>query len=222
MLKLRVVAAVSSALIAAAPLTAWAADLIPYSGGQYNSTTYSFTAAADGDLIAYFVGGSGAGITNELGLMVNGVLAPISGLNNHTSSVGDFLNFGHVNAGDTLVFVLHNLSDSKDAFSDASLNAAYDDPSYTGGHNHIYSTAYTATDPLFGGGVPAGIYAGFEDLGFPNSDFNYDDESFVFTNVAAVATAVPEAATWAMMLLGFFGLGATLRDARRKAALPGW
>jgi hypothetical protein len=32
-------------------------------------------------------------------------------------------------------------------------------------------------------------------------------------------TQVPEPATWAMLLLGFFGVGSALRGARRKAAL---
>jgi hypothetical protein len=52
----------------------------------------------------------------------------------------------------------------------------------------------------------------FEDLQFPNSDFNYNDESFVFTNVGATTHGgVPEPAAWALMLLGFGGVGAVLR-----------
>lgn len=33
-----------------------------------------------------------------------------------------------------------------------------------------------------------------------------------------VYSAVPEPATWAMLILGFFGIGATLRSSRRKVA----
>lgn len=50
--------------------------------------------------------------------------------------------------------------------------------------------------------------------------------SFEFDNIGAAALqsvidqgAVPEPATWAMMLTGFFGLGAALRGSRRRAAL---
>jgi hypothetical protein len=38
------------------------------------------------------------------------------------------------------------------------------------------------------------------------------DVTFVFTNVSAV----PEPATWGMMLLGFVGLGFAFRQSRRK------
>jgi hypothetical protein len=35
-----------------------------------------------------------------------------------------------------------------------------------------------------------------------------------------IATAIPEPATWAMMLAGFFGLGAVLRGDRRRRTVP--
>lgn len=205
------------ALISAAASAAHAADAIPYpNSGSYNTTTYSFTATATGDVIAYFIGGSGAGFENQMGLLDNGVLTSAGfGLDNHSSAVGDSFNLGSVNAGDTLVFVLHNLSLGADAFSDPSLNAAYDSPGETLGHNHIYSTGYTA-DPTIAS-VPVGTYVAFEDLPFPGADFNYNDESFVFTN-ATVGPGVPEPSTWAMMLMGLGGLGAVVRGARRRQA----
>ena len=193
------------------------ADPIPYpSAGLYNPTTYSFTAAADGDVVAYIVGGFSAGFTNELGLLVNGVLASAGyGLNNHTSALGDSFNFGAVSAGDTLVFVLHNLSLGADAFSDPALNIAYDGPGATE-HNHIYSTAYTATSPLFPG-VPVGTYVAFEDIPISTGpDFNYDDESFVFTNVSATAV-VPEPGPLALLGLGL-GCLAAIRARRSRSA----
>lgn len=169
-----------------------AADPIPYpNSGTYNPVTYSFTAASTGDVVAYFIGGAGAGYTNEMGLLVNGVQTPAGfGLNNHASSVGDSFDLGTVNAGDSLVFILNNLSLGMKAYSDPSMNLAYDAVGQTE-HNHIYSTPYTATSPLFGT-VPAGAYVAFEDIPFPGADFNYDDESFVFTNVGTTTGAVPE------------------------------
>jgi hypothetical protein len=193
------------------------ADPIPYPGsGAYNPTTYSFTAAADGDVIAYIVGGFGAGFTNELGLLINGVLSPAGfGLNNHSTVVGDSFNLGHANAGDTLVFVLHNLTVGADAYSDPAMNAAYDDAGVTG-HNHIYSTAYTGTSPVFAG-VPVGTYVAFEDLPFPDADFNYDDESFVFTNERVTASVVPEPGALALLGLGL-GCLAAIRTRRTDPA----
>lgn len=176
-----------------------AADAIPYpNSGTYNPITYSFTAATTGNVVAYFIGGAGAGYTDEMGLMVNGVQSGAGfGLNNHASSVGDSFDLGPVTAGDSLVFILDNLSVGQKAYSDPSMNVAYDAAGETG-HNHIYSTAYTATSPLFGS-VPAGAYVAFEDLQFPNSDFNYDDESFVFTNVGTTSSAVPEPGTLGLL-----------------------
>src|SRR6266566_6552979 len=82
------------------------ADIIPYgSVGTPNPVTYSFTAAAAGDIVAYFAG-STAGFVNDLGLLVNGVDTGIYGLDNHASAIGQSLNFGAVNAGDVLTFVL--------------------------------------------------------------------------------------------------------------------
>jgi hypothetical protein len=206
-------AALATVLIGAAG--AASADAIPYpNSGSYNATTYSFTAAASGDVVAYFAG-SGAGFSNDLGLEINGVLTGGFGLNDHSSFIGQSLDFGHANAGDVLTFVMRNNSLTKFAYSDASLNATYDDPSWTGGHNHIYSTAYTATSPVFLG-IPVGIYVGFEDLPFPGSDFNYFDESFVFTNVAAHGS-VPEPTAWALMLVGLGAMGVTLRRRRASA-----
>ena len=145
----KIVAALSvtaSLLVAAA---AQAAPL-PYGNpGTQNKTTYTFNAAADGDLIAYFAGSS-AGYTNEIGLLVNGVDTGIYGLNDHTSAYGDSLNFGTVKKGDALVFVLKVLNPSNVGpwYSQPNLNSD--------GANHIFSAAY-AGDGL----VPAGTYVAF-------------------------------------------------------------
>ena len=219
MSKLRALTGIAIAACLAAGSVS-AADAIPYpASGAYNPVTYSFFAAADGDIIAYIVGGFGAGYENELGLLVNGVQQSDFALNNHTSAAGDSFNFGSVFAGDELVFVLHNIGVG-DAYSDPSLNAAYDSlfNAYSGPHNHIYSTNYTA-DPGIAG-VPLGTYVAFEDIPFGDgADYNYDDESFVFTNTRAIVGAgVPEPSTWALLIAGFGLAGAGLRNRRRAVA----
>ena len=130
-----------------------------------------------------------------------------------TASLGDALNFGAAVLGDTLTFVLKNITLGMSAYSDPSLNGGYDSVGQNL-HNHIYSTDYTGTGPVFPG-VPVGTYVAFEDLPFPGADFNYDDESFVFSNVKG--TSVPEPA--ALLLFGA-GLSILAMRIRRAKASP--
>lgn len=186
-----------------------AVDAIPYpTPGVENPVTYVFTAAATGHIVAYFAG-STAAFTNTLGLRVNGVDTGIYGLNNHTTPLGTALDFGPVTAGDVLTFVMHNVSPGLgDLFSDPSLNGPYDGGV---GHKHVYSTPYSGTGPVIDS-IPVGTFVSFEDLPAPNPpDWNYNDEDFVFTNVA---TTVPvPAAVWAGLIL--FALMIGWRLARR-------
>jgi len=193
--------AAAFALAIAAPVMA---APLPYdTPGVENTTQYAFVAAATGDVTAYFAG-SDAGYTNVITLLVNGVDTGIVGLNNHTSAYGQMLNFGAVKAGDSLVFKLINLNENPVGpfYSDSALNA--------GGYNHIYSSAY-AGDSL----IPKGIFVGFEDL--PNGgDFDYNDERFVFVNVADV-TDVPEPASIALLLAGVAGIAASRKQRARQS-----
>jgi hypothetical protein len=195
------------------------ADPIPYPNvGTPNPVTYTFTAASTGDVIAYFAG-SGAAFDNQLGLLVNGVQTPEGfGLDNHTSFLGQSFNLGHANAGDTLVFILHNLSLGKDAYSDPALNIPYDTDG-SRGHNHVYSTPYTATSPIIDS-IPVGLYVAFEDLPFPGSDFNYHDEDFVFVNVQ-IGAPVPEPAALLLAGVGVAGLCGYAWRRRRTAEARG-
>jgi hypothetical protein len=171
---------------------------IPYpDSGTENPVTYTFNATASGDLVGYFAG-SGAAYTEQVGLLDNGVMTSGGfGLNNKTSVVGSSFDFGPVTAGDTLVFVLNLISPPiGNVYSDPSLNAPYDGTAI--GHNHIYSTSATAgqADPS----IPAGTYVAFEDLPATGSDWNYFDDTFVFTDVSTTPS-VPDSGS-SMILLG--------------------
>ena len=173
------------------------AGIIPYpNGGTPNPVTYTFTAASTGDIVAYFAG-SGAAYDEQVGMLVNGVPTGVVGLDDQTSGVGQALNLGHVNAGDTLTFFDDVFSINTTWYSNPGMNAD--------GGNHVYSTSAAANQ--ISSAIPAGIYVAFEDLDFrTGSDYNYFDDTFVFTNTA-VTSSVPELSTWAMLLLGFAGLG---------------
>lgn len=220
---------------------ALAGDAIPYpTPGFVNPASYTFTATSTGHVTAYFVDGQNAGYENELGLLVNGVLSDAGfGLDNHSSNIGDIFDLGQVTAGDTLTFVMRNLSLSNfdagffaDVYSDPIRNAPYDNIDNQArslpGVQHVYSTAYTGSPMILPGGsngpIPLGTYVAFEDIPLAQGpDFNYQDEVFVFTNTSinGVPTGgVPEPATWGLMLMGFGGLGAVLRR-RRALALAG-
>jgi hypothetical protein len=181
----------------------WAAPLYSNIGSE-NLQTYSFTASSTGDLIASFAG-TGAVFEQQLGVLVNGIATGLVGLNNHTTALGESFNLGHVQAGDTLTFFDVVSGGAATWYSNAALNSD--------GGNHIFSRAVVAGEAYTSS--PAGIYVAFEDLTFPSSDFNYFDQTFVFT----VASAVPELSTWAMMILGFAGVGYMTYRRRNLAAV---
>jgi hypothetical protein len=190
----------AAALLALSAAGSAFADAIPYPGvGTVNAETYTFTAASDGPIMAYFLG-TGASYTEQLGLIVNGVDTGILGLNNHTSALGDVQDFGLVSAGDTLVFYIHVDNLASNWYSDVAMNSD--------GTNHVYSTSFSGA-----GGVPAGTYVAFEDLPFAGSDFNYFDETFSFTNVATTPS-IPEPGNLVLLMAGLGALGIVARRRR--------
>jgi len=199
------------------------ADAIPYGAVHTpNATTYTFTAANSGTITAYFAG-TNASYNEDLGLLVNGVDTTFYGLQNHSTALGASFDFGgtHVNAGDVLTFVVRvaNLGNAK-VYSNASLNAGFDSiyaPSSS--FNHVYSTAYTATSPIIDS-IPTGTYVAFEDLPASNPpDWNYFDETFVFTNVSSTPSTPLPGTVWVgiVLLAGFAGYRMMLNRQARLA-----
>jgi hypothetical protein len=201
-------ASLSAAVLFTFASTAQAGPILYANVGVQNAQQYTFTAAATGDLVAYFVG-STATYTNEITLLVNGVATGIQGLNNKATKNDTALNFGTVQAGDSLVFKLVNILPGTGVgpwYSQKSLNSD--------GINHIYSSAWAGNSAL-----PAGTYVAFEDLP-KGGDFNYNDISFVFTNVATNAPAranVPEPGSLALLGLGMMGFAASRRKHAKRA-----
>lgn len=172
--------------------------------GTENLIQYSFTAAETGDLVAYFVSKGEADYTNTLSVFVNGVDTGFSGLVNQTSAYGDALNFGSVNAGDSIVFAISVADTGKTWYSDKSLNT-------DGNVNHIFSSAYEGDEF-----IPIGTYVAFEDLtadNDPEIDYDYIDLQFVVTNVDSnVGTPeVPVPASAWLFASGLLGLAGVTR-----------
>jgi hypothetical protein len=163
-------------------------------------------AANTGLINVWFGGKGGAGDIDTITAIVNGV-AEGTGLNNQTSTLGEYFNLGAVTAGDTVSFQLNDTSSGNTWSSDNSLNPDKDD--------HVYIAS-------FAGGmvgstlVPATVYFGFEDEPLAASDLNYQDLQFYA--VSGVLPTVPEPATWAMTLVGFGGLGVAMRSRRKAVA----
>jgi len=205
-------------LCAAGPLgsNAKASTLIPYPNrGVENSATYTFTAIADGSVTAYFAG-SAAGFSEVVGMTVNGIATGITGLNDHSSNIGDALVLGNVHAGDTIVFFdqISPLNTGDIWYSDPALNPFKDG-------QHVYATLYDGkTDTIIhvpAGVIPPGVYVGFEDLRrLQGSNFDYLDESFVVTNVATDVTPLPAALQ--LFATGLGGLVLLGWRRKRKAA----
>jgi hypothetical protein len=180
------------------------AQVIPYpASGTVNPVIVNtFTALTTGSVTATIAAPTGAGLSNEFGYSINGGATVFTGLLNF-DTVGTSFTFG-VTAGDILR-LFSRTSDGDIWSSDVSLNSD--------GLNHIYTVGYTGT-PDLGPLVPLGRYVSFEDLP-GGGDLNYNDLNLVLTNITA---GVPEPSTWAMMLIGFVGLG--YMSARRRRLAP--
>jgi len=183
------------------------ASTIPYPDpGQVNLQVYSLVATQTGDINVWFAGKGTATNEDVLTAMVNGVPTGIEGLDNQTSTIGQYLNLGHANAGDTIVFEMLDLSSEKNWFTDNARNS--DDL------NHAYMASFAGG--LVGTSIVLpGLYLGFEDVTGCPSDWNYQDLQFYTSSVGAV----PELSTWGMMFVGFAGVGFIAYRRKSKPAI---
>ncbi|MDX2209878.1 MAG: PEPxxWA-CTERM sorting domain-containing protein [Sphingopyxis sp.] len=184
-----------AAVSAAAPAQA-AFPVYPNPGTQ-NPQNYLVTAANTGVLRAIFVG-KDAAHTSLLGVLVGGIDRG-TGLNNQTATFGQVYNYGAITAGQTIEYYIFNTTTGQKYFLDKSKNP--------GNVQHFWRANYSGTD--FGYAVTGGYYSG-EDLP-KGGDFDYNDMSWVSTT-----GAVPEPATWAMMIMGFGLIGGALRSAKGR------
>jgi PEP-CTERM motif len=212
-LTLPVLASLLAAGSLAAVSTPLLADTIPYANVGQLAPANSLTATATGTIVGYFAGSS-AGDDDTIELWdktqntFSGFILP-----NHSSTVGVATTFLSVNAGDTLVFIIDNVSTGQ--YEDSVNNGGTPTTWSTDGYNHAYTTEYTGGLP----GLPAGLtgtYVGMEDLAvtgikpLTGSDLDYNDDTFVFTDIDP-ASPTPEPSTFVMLGTGLLGAAGALR-----------
>lgn len=181
---------------------------IPYPNPGTIAPQMLLTASATGNVTGYFIQGgaaSGGGAVDVDTIFLFDVTTGTRTgpfFNNQTTAAGTSADFGHVNAGDVLVF---ELLDATFANMVAATDALYS----TDGVNHGYETSF-AGGRQNGANFPAGTYVGIEDRPNGSSDFNYQDDTFIFTNVGAAATT-PEPNTLFLIGTGVLGLAGAVR-----------
>ena len=226
----------AAALIAAAlgGATAASATDMHYrydNAGHANTQTYSFTVTQTGAVTIYTMPSTGY-YESTLGVKVNGQTV-LDGILPLGSTSPDFhaTTLGNFNAGDEIEFFL-NVYD-RDA-AGTHLGTYYSDVADNAdGLNHIFANT-SPGEPWIG--VPSGVFFGFEDTttGDNRGDNNYNDYTFVGANLTIGAPiphhptggggddsnlpAVPEPASWAMMVAGFGLAGAAMRRSRPARA----
>ena len=131
----------------------------------------------------------------------------------------------NIGQGGTLTFSLSGTGDGGDTI-DASFSGV---PGMTptsvsfpfAGDNVNFSQLLTFnTLGSFQGSVLVDIPSSSPDYIDPSGGAFDDGKSFNFrVNVNAINSAVPEPGTWAMMLLGFGGMGVAMRRTRRRTSL---
>jgi hypothetical protein len=178
------------------------ADTISYSTPGTIAQTNVLTANTTGSIIGLFIG-QDAGDTSVI-RMIDVTSGYTSGyfFNNHATAAGTAANFGSVTAGDILVFELLDLN--------SGLTLATDPTHSVDGVNHGFEASFGGGTLNGVSGLAGGTFIGMEDL--VNGDFDYNDNTFFFTNVSAIPAAhLPEPGTLALLGTGILGAAGFVR-----------
>ena len=201
-----------------------AGPTIPYPNpGTIAAPTYF--AGTGGDVIAYFFGDT-AEYNSNMSMYVNGVQSSAGWVfPNHGTAIGTSVDLGFAPAGSSVVFALQVfefnpvsvVTSPNPHYEGTATYTLYSDPSLNtlDNTNHAYATPYPGPNgnPTVAG-VPAGTFVGFEDLLASEADFNYNDHTFVFTNISTDPS--PEPATLTLLGIGIAGMAGYEWRRRKK------
>lgn len=185
----------SCALAFAFLVPACHADSVPYANIGTAAPTVPLTAASTGSISAYFYSANTAG--NDQVRLFNVTQNTFSAftLNAPSSTMGQMFNLGTANKGDVLVFELVNYALMNPNTGTYPLLAS--DPTYSDDKiNHAYVTAFSGTSS-----IPAGTYVAFEDY-LGGYDYDYNDDTFVVTNLSTMTTATVTPEPGSLVLMG--------------------
>ena len=179
------------------------------STGAAMATTYDFT---------YVFAGDGAGNTLTGSFNGTGPINDITNITdihmslNGTALAGPFNAFSYTptstNCGSSSCFTLGGAVVSGDSSLSNFVFASAGSTADLGTANYFY-----VIQPWYNGSQTIAEQYAFG--GNPNTFINYYNGQYVAANFSV--SAVPEPAAWALMLVGFGGLGAALRSRRRIA-----
>lgn len=170
-------------------------------GGSYVGGT---AATATGLDFGSASGGTGNGFGTNGTALVGNATGSFSGLNGLTASIADLALGAFANPTANPFLSFGNASNIVFNFTNAALTRS------------PLGTSVTVTGTgTFSNGNAADTSTGMFTLATASQNGMASDVNFTFTsNVSAVAGAVPEPATWAMMILGMGAVGFAMR--RRK------
>jgi hypothetical protein len=162
-------------------------------------------AAIDGPVEVFFAGSEAA---FELRLFQSDPVSQGPFFPNHETPVGTSESLGLFPVGTELAFMLDVLT-TGDRFFTGPGTANVDGVIHARGRRFLGSSV-----------IPAGVFVGFEDL-LGGGDFDFNDFTFVVTNVALKKTApVPEPTTALLVATGMCALIRAARGRRRGQLRP--
>jgi hypothetical protein len=167
-----------------------------YPFGDYTLTaTNAMTAASQSVTLHY----TADGYAQNIPALSDASFAALQGLNVNSSALTIDFNAQSASPLGTSDYTFFSLSDGGPScnFLDASATSCTIDPhALLAGHTYSYQLDFSDRIESFPDGVLTGV-------------------DFDVRTIGSFTTAVPEPATWAIMLAGFAGLGAALRMRRR-------